>query len=135
MKLNPEKSTFGRHETFPLPFGWLPKSLLALGDSPALLEHPENAIRRHGVGRNMVNATHYWLRVCGLIDFSICQKVVQNAFTSVENPVLHRGLGDCLEGAKDTAFPRDGHRPRAGVQRCRVRHRRWPFGSAEPALR
>ncbi|MCF7994692.1 MAG: DUF4007 family protein [Chromatiaceae bacterium] len=108
MKLNPEKSTFGRHETFPLPFGWLPKSLLALGDSPALFEHPENAIRRHGgcapcrLERNSLGAGGG-----GLIDFSICRKVVQNAFTSVENLVLHRGLGDCLEGAKDTAFAVD----------------------------
>jgi len=69
MKLRPDKSTFGRHETFPLRFGWLPKSLLALGDCPGLFEHPEDAMRRLGIGRNMVNAIHYWLRVCGLVSF------------------------------------------------------------------
>lgn len=69
MQLNRKKTTFGRHETFPLRFGWLPKSLSALREDPAVLAQPERAMRTLGVGRNMVNAIHYWLLVCGLVDF------------------------------------------------------------------
>lgn len=69
MQLNRQHTSFGRHETFPLRFGWLPKSLIALRDTPALFDHPESAMQRLGVGRNMVNAIHYWLRVCGLVSF------------------------------------------------------------------
>ena len=69
MQLNRQQTSFGRHETFPLRFAWLPKSLLVLGDDAALFERPEHAMRCLGVGRNMVNAIHYWLRVCGLVRF------------------------------------------------------------------
>jgi len=69
MQLNRQYTSFGRHETFPLRFGWLPKSQIALRDNAALFEHPESAMQRLGVGRNMVNAIHYWLRVCGLVRF------------------------------------------------------------------
>lgn len=67
MQLNRQQTSFGCHETFPPRFGWLPKSLSALRDNAALFDHPEYAMRSLGVGRNMVNAIHYWLRVCGLI--------------------------------------------------------------------
>lgn len=70
VKLNRQQTSFGRHETFPLRFGWLPKSLLALREDAALLADPERAMRRLGVGRNMINAIHYWLQVCRLVDFN-----------------------------------------------------------------
>lgn len=85
MQLNRQQTSFGRHETFPLRFGWLPKGLLALRDNAALFDHPEYAMRRLGVGRNMVNAIQYWLRVCGLVRFE-------------EQPARITPLGEALLG-------------------------------------
>ncbi len=85
MQLDRQHTSFGRHETFPLRFGWLPKSMIALRDNAALFDHPESAMRRLGVGRNMVNAIHYWLRVCGLVSF-------------VDSPARITPLGEALLG-------------------------------------
>ncbi|NCA71208.1 MAG: DUF4007 family protein [Sphingobacteriia bacterium] len=69
MRFNRDKATFGRHETFPLRYGWLPKSYEAIETDPDLFAKPEEAMIRLGVGRNMVNAIHYWLQVTGLVSF------------------------------------------------------------------
>ncbi len=61
MKFDPNKAAFGRHETFPLRFSWLPKGVQALERDPKVFES-EDATVRLGVGRNMVNAIRYWLR-------------------------------------------------------------------------
>ena len=37
MKLNPAKVSFGRHESFPLRFGWITKGLDALAQDAAAL--------------------------------------------------------------------------------------------------
>jgi hypothetical protein len=66
MKLNPEKTAFGRHETFPLRFSWLPKGVQALERDPKVFES-EDATVRLGVGRNMVNAIKYWLRASQMV--------------------------------------------------------------------
>ncbi|KAA6182255.1 DUF4007 family protein [Thiohalocapsa marina] len=70
MRLARDKATFGRHETFPLRYGWLPKGYESLKQDPQLLSDAERAMITLGVGRNMVNAIHYWLQVAGVIDFS-----------------------------------------------------------------
>ena len=69
MKLNRTKATFGRHETFPLRYGWLPKGFEAIKQDPEIFTKPEDAMIRLGVGRNMVNAIQYWLSVTGLVAF------------------------------------------------------------------
>ncbi len=56
MQLNRDKATFGRHETFPLRYGWLPKGLEALEQNPAIFSQPEQAMITLGVGRNRVHA-------------------------------------------------------------------------------
>ena len=70
MKLNPAKTTFGRHETFPLRYGWLTKGFMAVQQNPVIFSQPESAMVVLGVGRNMVNAIQYWLRVTGMVDFN-----------------------------------------------------------------
>ena len=70
MQLNPAKTTFGRHETFPLRYGWLTKGFSAVRQNPVIFSRPESAMIVLGVGRNMVNAIQYWLRVTGVVDFS-----------------------------------------------------------------
>jgi hypothetical protein len=70
VKLNREQTTFGRHETFPLRYGWLTQGLDALRQTPTIFSQPEPAMITLGVGRNMVNAIHYWLQVTGVATFS-----------------------------------------------------------------
>lgn len=58
--LNPERTAFGRHETFPLRFGWLTKGHQAWFDSQDIFDQ-EDATVRLGVGKNMVSAIRYWM--------------------------------------------------------------------------
>lgn len=68
MELNSRITSFGRHETFPLRYGWLPKGYEAITKDAAALQHPERAMVELGVGRNMVNAIQYWLQTTGVIE-------------------------------------------------------------------
>lgn len=58
--LNPERSSFGRHETFPLRFGWLTKGVSAWVEKPSIFDD-EDAVIKLGVGKNMVDAIRYWM--------------------------------------------------------------------------
>ena len=60
ISLTPERSAFGRHETFPLRFGWLTKGVGAWTENPNVFEE-EEAIVKLGVGKNMVDAIRYWM--------------------------------------------------------------------------
>ena len=66
MTFRPAELTFGRHESFPLRFGWLAKGLLALRDDPAVFSRADATVRL-GVGRNMVTSIRHWLQATGLI--------------------------------------------------------------------
>ena len=67
MKLEPTKVSFGRHESFPLRFGWITKGLDALAkDANALAA--EDATVTLGVGKNMVAAMRYWLLATGMAE-------------------------------------------------------------------
>ncbi len=94
MKLNPEKTTFGRHETFPLRYGWLTKGFAAVQQNPAIFSQPESAMVVLGVGRNMVNAIQYWLRVTGVVDFN-------------EGAAMPTALGNVLLGAAGDPYLED----------------------------
>lgn len=67
MKFFPDKTAFGRHETFALRFGWLTKGAQALIGDSGLFE-AENATVRLGVGKNMVSAIRYWLSAARLTE-------------------------------------------------------------------
>ena len=54
-------AAFGRHESFPLRFGWITKGLDALADDPKIFTR-EDATVVLGVGKNMVNSIRYWLQ-------------------------------------------------------------------------
>lgn len=70
MRLERDNATFGRHETFPLRYGWLSKGYALACDDPGVFQQPERAMVALGVGRNMVNAIQYWLRVTGIVEAS-----------------------------------------------------------------
>jgi hypothetical protein len=67
MKL--DSTSFGRHETFPLRFMWIPKGIQALSANPKVFKD-EAATIELGVGKNMVNSIRYWLQAARLIDHS-----------------------------------------------------------------
>lgn len=58
--LNPNQYSFGRHETFPLRFGWLTKGYGAWREDKNVFES-EDATVTLGVGKNMVHAIRYWM--------------------------------------------------------------------------
>jgi hypothetical protein len=59
-KADVRRGSFGRHETFPLRFGWLTKGFEVLLEPDPGPE--EDLIVRLGVGKNMVGAIKYWLQ-------------------------------------------------------------------------
>ena len=61
MRLTGSAATFGRHESFPLRFGWITKGLAALADDPRIFTR-EDATVVLGVGKNMVASIRYWLQ-------------------------------------------------------------------------
>ena len=67
MKLNPAIVSFGRHESFPLRYGWITKGLSALAEDPCVFAK-EDATVTLGVGKNMVAAIRYWLLATGMAE-------------------------------------------------------------------
>ncbi len=94
MRLHRETAGFGRHETFPLRYGWLTKGFYAVKEIPDLFSQPEQAMVKLGVGRNMVNAIQYWLHAVGVVDFG----------TQGGQPTR---LGEALLGTEGDAYLED----------------------------
>lgn len=69
IRFDREKAVFGRHQTFPLRYGWLAKAFKAIEQDPMILRS-ELAIADLGVGSNMVQSMDYWLRACRLVESS-----------------------------------------------------------------
>ena len=65
MRLHRVTVSFGRHESFPLRFGWIAKGLNALNDDPRIF-HREDATVVLGVGKNMVASIRHWLQATGV---------------------------------------------------------------------
>lgn len=61
MRFTGEKAAFGRHETFPLRFGWLTKGAQALMSGEPVFE-AEDATVGLGAGESMVSSIRYWLQ-------------------------------------------------------------------------
>lgn len=62
-----EHCAFGRHQTFPLRFGWLTKGFRAVDRDRRVFDR-EEAIVTLGVGKNMVSAIKYWLQAARMIE-------------------------------------------------------------------
>jgi len=65
--LNRDRSAFGRHETFPLRFGWLTKGHHAWSKNPDVFEDDEATVTL-GVGKNMVSAIKYWMLATQIVN-------------------------------------------------------------------
>ena len=84
--LTPERSAFGRHETFPLRFGWLTKGFGAWCDQATVFEEDDATVKL-GVGKNMVNAIRYWMiasQVVSVKDKSLVATEIGKKLFSVE---------------------------------------------------
>lgn len=66
MNFNPDKVSFGRHETFPLRYSWLSKGYQAVAANPFIFAAPDATVTL-GVGKNMVNSIRYWLQATRMI--------------------------------------------------------------------
>ncbi len=64
--LNPHRAAFGRHETFPLRFGWLTKGFAAWRDNRDIFDQEDSTVVL-GVGKNMVNAIKYWMTAAQIV--------------------------------------------------------------------
>jgi len=70
VNIDPKNTAFGRHETFPLRYGWLTKGYKAIIEHPDIFAQPDRAMVKLGVGRNMVSAILYWLQAARLIKYA-----------------------------------------------------------------
>ena len=61
------KTAFGRHETFGLRYGWLPKGFQAIKANPKAFESDDSTVVL-GVGRNMVKSIRFWLRAARIAE-------------------------------------------------------------------
>ena len=66
---NPSKVAFGRHETFPLRFGWLTKGYRAWCENSEVFGQDDPTVVL-GVGKNMVTAIRYWLEAAQIVEGS-----------------------------------------------------------------
>lgn len=69
MDFKPEKTAFGRHESFPLRYGWLTKGFHAFEKDANIFSNPDSIVTL-GVGKNMVNSIRHWLRAARLIEIT-----------------------------------------------------------------
>lgn len=76
------KAKFNGHDTFPLRYGWLYKSVNYLNYGYKLQTSNENktreAIVQLGVGKNMVNAIRYWAESSSVINVMTTNNVVDH---------------------------------------------------------
>ena len=66
MELNGSTVSFGRHESFPLRFGWIAKGLASLQRDSGIFTR-EDATVTLGVGKNMVSSIRYWLQAAQVV--------------------------------------------------------------------
>lgn len=67
MRLDAAVAAFGRHESFPLRYGWITKGLRALVNDPGIFTR-EDATVALGVGKNMVSAIRHWLLATRIVE-------------------------------------------------------------------
>ena len=63
------QTTFGRHESFQLRYGWLSKGVEALLADEHVFSSPDATVKL-GVGKNMVSSIRYWMQATSVTDGS-----------------------------------------------------------------
>ena len=64
---NPNKVSFGRHETFALRYSWLSKGFHSIKAGLDITDADEATVQL-GVGKNMVLSIRYWMRACQILE-------------------------------------------------------------------
>ena len=67
MRLDGAAAAFGRHESFPLRYGWIAKGLRALVDDAGIFTRDDATVTL-GVGKNMVSAIRHWLIATRIVE-------------------------------------------------------------------
>lgn len=67
LRLDPQVGAFGRHESFPLRYSWLPKGFAAFDEDRSIFDSEEATVVL-GVGKNMVRSIRYWLLATRMIE-------------------------------------------------------------------
>ena len=67
MRLDAAVAAFGRHESFPLRYGWITKGLRALDEDSRIFTQDDATVRL-GVGKNMVSAIRHWLLATRIVE-------------------------------------------------------------------
>ena len=67
MIFQPTRTVFGRHETFALRYGWLPKGYQAASRNSEIFLDDLSTVEL-GVGKNMVKSIRHWLRATQMMD-------------------------------------------------------------------
>ena len=75
MQLDTKNGGFGRHESFPLRFGWITKGLEAIDEYPDVFSR-EDATVILGVGKNMVASIRYWLLAARIVQLDPATKTL-----------------------------------------------------------
>ena len=134
---NPARVSFGRHETFPLRYAWLPKGFAEMKGNPRCFESDEAPVRL-GVGKNMVHAIRYWLRAARMARVFRGRDAGDGAWReaalrrrlgpvprrrghAVAHPLAARcepGGGDRVVVVLSTAFTRSSSRAPRRARRC-----------------
>jgi len=81
------KAKFSGHETFPLRYGWLKKSINHLNNNGKFQtsndEHTRKAIVELGVGKNMVNSIRYWGEAARVISYEQKNSNTEHSVTRI----------------------------------------------------
>ena len=80
MQLDSKNGKFGRHESFPLRFGWLTKGLESIDEHPDAFGR-EDATVILGVGKNMVASIKYWLLATRVVQLDpVTKELIPSSF-------------------------------------------------------
>lgn len=94
MQLIAGNTAFGRHESFPLRFGWIAKGLEALRNDPKVFTRDDATVTL-GVGKNMVVSIRYWLQAARIVHRDSTRNVLTP--TSIADVVFGEGGDPYLE--------------------------------------
>ena len=67
MQVSSKGGVFGRHESFPLRFGWITKALEALSEHPDVFSRDDATVIL-GVGKNMVASIRHWMIAARILE-------------------------------------------------------------------
>ena len=96
MRLDGAAAAFGRHESFPLRYGWITKGIRALVKTPDIFTRDDATVTL-GVGKNMVSAIRHWLLAARIVERDGRQDLVVSPVGDILFPDEDEGGDPYLE--------------------------------------